>query len=78
MREVLALVPLLGYYVVAERCTGERREGVVDSVSNHIEGTEGIRLAFTDGCYVDIPDPDDWLIGVYRRAPGKIPMPDGE
>jgi hypothetical protein len=76
MREVLAFVVLLGYWVVIEGAPGRQGgEGVVDSV---ISASPGILITFADGCSVHIPDPGECAIGVYRKAPGKIPMPDAQ
>lgn len=68
MRDVLRLVPLIGYWVEIEHPDGKVWAGVVDAVTTCAGGGVHLYLVGID-IPVDIADPDEWIIDVYRRAP---------
>ena len=70
MRDVLRLVPLIGYYVEIEIDSREvTARGVVDAVTSDARNGVRAMVVFADGDEVAIVDGDEVSIEVWSRNP---------
>ena len=70
MRDVLRLVPLIGYYVEIEIDSREvTARGVADAVTSDARNGVRAMIVFADGDEVAIVDGDEVSIEVWSRNP---------